>query len=347
VKHSPDNPQGRERRGKAPVALTALILIFAVVLVAVRFPGSRSALGRLVSQVTKISAPPAQPPPLPAVSTFFEPKQFDGARAFTEVRDFLGVGPRVSGTEGAEKGALYLAERLKTIGIEPDIDEFTEDTVGGPVTFRNVTGVIQGTGKGMIVLGSHYDTRSGISDAFVGANDSGSSTGILIELARLISEGKKPPRSVMFAFFDGEECKKQYGPNDGLHGSCRLADKLVRQGTASAVKAFILLDMVGDKDLSVTIPLNSSPVLASYVLDSSREEKARDKFSLFQGSMVDDHVHFLKAGMPAIDIIDFEFGSKPGLNDYWHSTEDTLDKLSAESLQTVGRVVLRTMNKLM
>lgn len=151
----------------------------------------------------------------------------------------------------------------------------------------------------------------------------------------------------MFAFFDGEECKKQYGPKDGLHGSCRLADKLVRQGKVRTVKAFILLDMVGDKDLSVTIPFNSSHVLASFVLDSAREENARDKFSLFQGNMVDDHVPFLKAGIPAIDIIDFEFGSKPGLNDYWHTPEDTLDKLSADSLQTIGRVVLRMLNKLM
>ena len=343
---SNNNPQYNERNGRARFALTALILIMAVVLVAIRFPGSRLALGRMLPHMQKTGASPFEPSAT-AAQNIFDPQQFNGSNAFKEVADFIAIGPRVSGTEGAEKAATYIAGKLKAIGIEPAIDEFTTDTVSGKTTFRNVVGLIQGTGDGLIIFGSHYDTKSGISDTFIGANDSGSSTGILIELARIIHEGKRPARSVMFAFFDGEECKKQYGPNDGLHGSCRLADKLVTEGTSRSVKAFILLDMVGDKDLTVMLPFNSSPTLASLVLDSAREDKSRDKFSLYQGSMLDDHVPFLKAGMPAIDIIDFEFGSKPGLNDYWHTPEDTLDKVSPDSLQTIGRVVLRSLNKLM
>ena len=179
MKNSPNSPQDRERRGRAPFALTALILLLAVVLVAVRFPGSKSVIRHLLPHIAKTSAPSSEPSQ-PVVSRTFDPKQFDGSCAFKEVADFIAIGPRVSGTEGAEKAAQHLAGRLKAIGIEPEIDEFTEDTVAGSVTFRNVTGVIQGTGDGLILLGSHYDTRSGISDTFIGANDSGSSTGILL-----------------------------------------------------------------------------------------------------------------------------------------------------------------------
>jgi len=322
--------------GVAGIALIGLAVVF--------YPEIRSVLPHPPSSVAQQPTDKAAPAPS---AIFADPLKLDGARALKEATEFVAIGPRVSGTEGDEKAAQYIAKRLKDFEIEPEIDEFTQDTVAGEVKFRNIIGLVPGTGSKIIILASHYDTRSDISEGFVGANDSGSSTGLLLELARVLHEGKQPSSTIMFAFLDGEECKKKYGKNDGLHGSYHLASKLVKQGKARQVSAFILLDMIGDRNLSVTIPLNSTPELTSLVLVSAREEGVREKFCILPGSMIDDHVPFLKARIPSVDIIDFQYGSEPGKNDYWHSTDDTIDKLSAESLQTIGRVVLRTLNKLM
>lgn len=288
----------------------------------------------------------ATPPP-GAGRMFFQPELLDGQRAYEEVADLVALGPRVSDTPGAQKAAEHIAARLKETGVHTAIDEFIEETAAGSTVFRNVVGTLQGDGSRIIVIGSHYDTRAGISDDFVGANDSGSSSGLLLELARVIGATTNPPATFYLVFFDGEECRESYSARDGLHGSCRFAEKLTDMDLSRKVLGFILLDMVGDKDLSVTIPLNSSPPLANLVLTAAREEGARDKFKLHSGSILDDHVPFLKARMQAVDIIDFQYGSTPGKNDYWHSADDTMDKLSPESLQTVGRVVLRMLNSML
>jgi Zn-dependent M28 family amino/carboxypeptidase len=151
---------------------------------------------------------------------------------------------------------------------------------------------------------------------------------------------------VWLVFLDGEECLVNYGAHDGLHGSRHLADKLVSEGRAAKVKAFILADMIGDKDLSVTIPRNSDPALMAAVFKAATEAGTRTVFSLCDYSILDDHQPFLDKGIPAIDLIDFQYGSSPGLNDYWHTPNDTLDKLSANSLEIVGQVILRALNDL-
>jgi len=275
------------------------------------------------------------------------PASFDGRAALEEVRAFIALGPRVSGTPGAARAAQYIAARLETLGIDPLVEEFTALTVAGLVTFRNVTGVIPGNGKATVVIGSHYDTKSGISATFAGANDAGSSTGLLLRLAAQLQAAAPLPADVVVAFFDGEECLRRYGPRDGLHGSRHLARALVRNRRADRVRAVVILDMIGDRDLQVTIPRNSSARLITLAFDAAAELGVRDKFALARGMVTDDHVPFLEGGMPAIDLIDFEFGSAPGRNDYWHTTQDTLDKLSAESLETVGRVTLQMLNRLM
>lgn len=284
----------------------------------------------------------AVPPPHNRIT----PDALSGQRALTEVERFIALGPRVSGTEGAAKAAAYLRDRLASLGIEPIVDAFEERTPKGPVTFRNVIGVLEGSGEHTVILASHYDTKAGISPSFTGANDSGSSTGLLLELAAVFKNAAPHPHTLLFAFLDGEECIEEYGPHDGLHGSRRLAATLVRNQRAARVTAVLVLDMVGDRDLTVTLPRNSTPHLLALVLDSARQEGARLHFSLAPHAIIDDHVPFLEAGMPAIDIIDFQFGSAPNKNDYWHTDEDTIDKLSAESLETLGRVVIHTVRKL-
>lgn len=210
----------------------------------------------------------------------------------------------------------------------------------GELMFRNVRGRIPGTGDRVVLLGSHYDTKTGI-EGFVGANDSGSSTGLLLELARVLQANGPQPLGIQFAFFDGEESRLRYGPNDGFHGSRHWAEAMEADGSLSNLAAMILLDMVGDRDLTITIPRNGTPWLTSLAFDAARTEGARQRFQLYPYTVGDDHEEFFARGVPAIDLIDFQFGSAPGKNDYWHTAQDTLDKLSAESLGLVGRVAAR------
>lgn len=273
--------------------------------------------------------------------------QFDALCAYAQVSSFVSLGPRDSGTPGSELAASYLLSRLETLGFEPVLDSFEDDTPRGKVTFRNVMGIIEGTQRQTIILGSHYDTKSGISDRFCGANDSGSSTGLLLELGRCLKASGPLPADIVLAFFDGEECMQKYADNDGLHGSRHLASTLARNGKSKNVLAVIVIDMIGDRQLNVTVPRNSHPELVSHVFAAARDEGVRETFSLSRTDILDDHVPFLQRGMPAVDLIDFDFGAKPGQNDYWHTDADTMDKIGAESLDTVGRVVLRTVDRIL
>lgn len=271
---------------------------------------------------------------------------FDGARAFAETEALVQISPRDAGTGGGRIAAIHLETRLKALGYKTVVDTFSEETPTGKMFFNNVLGRLPGNTDRLIILASHFDTKAGISEDFQGANDSGSSSGILLELARVLSEGAPFETEFLVAFFDGEECRTKYGPTDGLHGSRRLAKQILAGGGADWVEAVILLDMVGDKDLNITVPRNSSQKLVKELFFAAHEIGVRPVFSLGPGSILDDHVPFLLAGMPAIDVIDFEYGSAPGLNDYWHTPNDTMDKLSAESMQTVGDVVLRMVENL-
>lgn len=284
------------------------------------------------------------PPAAPQAAVPAEaPARFEvsGEAALEEVRRFVELGPRDAGTPGAEKAANYLRARLEEIGLEAEIQEFREASPRGPDTvFRNVLGRIPGTGGSILLLGSHYDTKSGIA-GFEGANDSGSSTGLLLELARALKRDAPHGMEIRFAFFDGEECLVEYGPNDGFHGSRHLAEAMEADGSLSNVAAMILLDMVGDRDLTVTIPRNGTPWLAALAFEAARAEGARKHFQLYPYAVGDDHEAFFRRGVPAIDLIDFHFGSAPGQNDYWHTAADAMDKVSAESLGLVGRVAAR------
>lgn len=281
--------------------------------------------------------------PAPAAEPAVEvpaPVEVSGEAALEEVRRFVELGPRDSGTAGAEKAANYLMGRLRELGVEAEIQEFRDASPKGEIVFRNVLGRLPGDGQRIVLLGSHYDTKAGI-EGFAGANDSGSSTGLLLELARAMAREAPHPAEIRFAFFDGEECMEAYGPADGFHGSRHLAETMAADGSLSNVAAMILLDMVGDRDLTVTIPRNSTPWLVSLAFDAARAEGVRGRFQLAPSAIGDDHEAFFSRGVPAIDLIDFQFGSAPGRNDYWHTAEDTMDRVSAESLGAVGRVAAR------
>jgi Zn-dependent M28 family amino/carboxypeptidase len=151
---------------------------------------------------------------------------------------------------------------------------------------------------------------------------------------------------VIFAFFDGEECKIEYNVHDGLHGSCRMVEWLAKNRQNNSVLALILLDMVGDKDLKVEIPPNSSGKLMQMTFDAAHKINARKCFTIGKEAILDDHVPFLNADIPAIVLIDFHYGSAPDKNDYWHTTNDTIDKISADSMETAGKVAIELFNNI-
>jgi len=194
----------------------------------------------------------------------------------------------------------------------------------------------------VIIIASHYDTKYFSDFNFVGANDGGSSSGALLELARCAA--MMP--NVWFVFFDGEEAVKEYSNDDGLVGSRFFVEQLKADKRVDWIKGVILLDMVGDANLNVTLPGNSTGKLVENVFAAARDVGSRDYFSLGKTDMLDDHVPFLRVGIPAVDLIDFEYGSAPGKNDFWHTEKDTLDKLSPRSLEIVGQTTLRLLTRL-
>lgn len=253
--------------------------------------------------------------------------------------------PRDAGTPGAERAAGWIAERLRERGLTARIDTFTDPTPRGPKQFHNVLAEIPGASDEWIILLSHFDTMSGIGGGFEGANDSGSSTGLLIEMAAALQAAGPYRHNLLFGFMDGEECMVSYSERDGFHGSKRLARQQKQSG--AKIRAVILMDMVGDRDLKLLVPRNSTASLRLLALEAAEATGDRAKIGLFDGDIYDDHQAFLDLGYPAVNLIDFEFGSKPGRNDYWHTPADTMDKICPDSLLVTGRIVMEMLNRLL
>ncbi len=279
----------------------------------------------------------------PSVKLHFTPKQ--ASNAFQLVENFIRENtPRDAGTPNGARAAEWLCAELRNNGIDAQIDRFTDHSPHGTSTFANVLGEVRGTDKDWIVLLSHFDTKSGVGSGFQGANDSGSSTGLLLELARIINNAKPLSFNFLFGFMDGEECMITYSENDGLHGSKRLARQMKARN--NTIKAVILMDMIGDRDLTITLPSNSTAELKVMALRAAEAVGYRDKIGLYNGAILDDHQAFLDLGYPAVNLIDFHFGSRPEQNDYWHTMEDNMEKISADSLLVTGRIVMEMINRL-
>ena len=264
---------------------------------------------------------------------------FDGNNALREVERLVAFSPRDTGTPGGHAAAQHIATRLEKLGLSVEIDSFTDTTPEGPKAMMNVLAYLPGRSGDAVILGSHFDTMPGIPD-FEGANDSGSSTGVLLELARVLKD-QPLQHEIIFAFFDGEEGIANFIPGDGLHGSRHYASRLVKEGQLERYRAMILLDMIGDQNLTFTVPANSDPALLKSLIKAARKLNVVEKIMLRPDiNIIDDHVPFLAIDIPAIDLIDFHFGSDEMLNDYWHTEEDSLDKLSVESLKISGDITL-------
>jgi Zn-dependent M28 family amino/carboxypeptidase len=233
--------------------------------------------------------------------------------------------------------ANYLLDAASAAGADVRRDMFVAKTPKGERRFTNlVASFKRNPDAPWVVLVSHYDTKTGVDCP--GANDGASTSGLLVALAGVLYNHRTQNDNVMLIWTDGEECMNAYVEDDGLWGSRHAAKSLKESGVK--VKAVICLDMLGDKDLHVSIPKNSSPALSKIALAAAKKAGVADKVSRVDLLVKDDHVPFLEAGFKSIDLIDFEYGSAPGLNDYWHTAKDTPDKISEESLFTAGKLVV-------
>ena len=268
----------------------------------------------------------------PAPAT--EAPAFDGATALKHVERLVGLGPRVAGTPGGVRAREYIVSELRRIpGVQVQVKPFEADTPHGRLSLANVIAVLPGQRPDVVMLAGHYDTKLFAQFQFVGANDGGSSTALLLELARRLAAR---PRDYTYwlVWFDGEEARVTWTERDSLYGSRQLATELARDKRLP--RALILVDMIGDRDLAIRREAHSATWLTQIIWDTAARLGHGRHFLRDTIPVEDDHVPFLRLGVPATLLIDFDFPA-------WHTADDTLDKVSAASLTVVGQVVLEAL----
>jgi glutaminyl-peptide cyclotransferase len=258
------------------------------------------------------------------------------------LRAVVGFGPRPIGSPNHKKLENYIFRHLQGDAVEDDA--FTVDTPQGKFPVRNIIAKFPGTRDGVIVIAGHYDTNYPLRNTgYVGANDGGSSTAILLELATQLRGKKRDGYSVWLLWTDGEEAVQQWTATDSLYGTRHLAEKWRNDGTLKRIKALLLADMIGDADLNVDRDANSTPWLEDMVYQAATQLGYQSHFFARTIGEEDDHIPFLHLGVPCADLIDFDYGYG---NVFWHTPQDTIDKLSPKSLEIVGSVILETVRML-
>src|SRR5712671_7769987 len=263
---------------------------------------------------------------------------FDGKRAFAHVAKQVSFGPRPSGSPAIAHLQDYLQSELKSYGCNVETDAFGADTPVGRLSMKNILVKIPGEKPGVILLGTHYDTL--LMDNFVGADDGGSSTALMLELARLLCP-QKGKYAVWIAFFDGEEAMKHWSDTDSRYGSRQMAARLSISGDIKKIKAFLLADIVGGRQARFPRESSSTPALVDLFWETAARLGYSALFVNDSSSAEDDHDSFLKRGVPSVDVIG-DFVN----NGYWHTPQDALDKISPKTLAIVGHVFLESVKQL-
>jgi peptidase M28-like protein len=263
---------------------------------------------------------------------------FDGKRAFAHVAKQVGFGPHPSGSPAIVQVQEYLLAELKSYGCTVETDSFGADTPVGRLSMKNILVKIPGEKPGILLLGTHYDTL--LMDNFVGADDAGSSTAVMLELARLLcpQHGKY---AVWIAFFDGEEAMKHWSDSDSRYGSRQMAARLAASGDIKKIRAFLLADIVGGRKARFLRESSSTPALVDLIWNTSAKLGYSAIFLNEATGAEDDHDSFLKRGVPAVDVIG-DFLN----NGYWHTPQDSLDKISPKMLAITGHVFLESVKQL-
>jgi glutaminyl-peptide cyclotransferase len=276
---------------------------------------------------------------------------FDGAKAYDFTAKLVSFGPRPPGSDAIRQTQDYIRSQLQSFGCAVDVDDFHAQTPNGEVPMKNIVAEIPGTGQGIIVLLTHYDTLR--LDNFVGADDGGSSSGLMLEMARIFCASGRPkqPNSLWIAFLDGEEAQvvengqPQWASDesDSVYGSRELAARLSVSGDLKRVRAVILADMIGQKSLHILREQDSTRWLVELIWQTATRLGYGQIFLPQYAQVSDDHDPFLKRGAPAADVIDLQDYSREG---YWHTTQDTMDKLSPRSFAIAGHVILESVTAL-
>jgi hypothetical protein len=262
-------------------------------------------------------------------------EQFSGDKAFAHVQRLVDFGPRPAGSKALDQSREYIEDELHRAGWQVTRQAFSDNTPRGKIQFVNLVARFPAQRKTttpVFLLCSHYDTKTFDTVRFVGANDGGSSTALLLELARVIGQHPDLAVKIELVFFDGEEAYEQFSQTDGLYGS-RYFAKQLQSGGAKQFRGGMLFDMVGDPSLDVTLPADSPPDMARNIFAAAEALKSRSHFTFFDRELIDDHAPLNAIGIPMIDVIDFDYP-------WWHTADDTVDKISPQSLQIVGSVAL-------
>jgi glutaminyl-peptide cyclotransferase len=276
-------------------------------------------------------------PVAPATDVPDAPK-INATRAMQYTKEVTAFGARPIDSANHKKLEDYIVAHLK--GDQVENDSFTADTVEGRFPVRNIIAKYPGNKDGIIVIAGHYDTVYSLRNTrFVGANDGGSSTAILLEIANQLRGKKREGYSVWLVWTDAEEAVRQWSETDSLYGTKHLAARWQQDGTIKKIKAFLLADMIGDADLNIERETNSTPWLEDLVYQAATKLGYQSHFFARSLEIEDDHLPFVKLGVPCADIIDLDYGYN---NVFHHSVEDTVDKLSPKSLQIAGDVILQT-----
>ena len=272
-------------------------------------------------------------------STLAAAAGFSGAAALEFTRRAVEFGPRPSGSEAIHQLQSYILTQLKTCKCQVSEDAFTPQTPKGPIAMKNIVAKFPGKSGKAVVITGHYDTKLFPGRKFVGASDGGSSTGLLLELARVLA-GQVRTDDVYLVWLDGEEAvRTEWAGQDNLYGSRHLAELWSKDGMAAKIKSLINVDMIGDKHLNIKQEQNSNAKLRQLVWKTAADLGYQAYFVNEAITIEDDHMEFLKRGIPSLDLIDFDY-------EPWHTDEDTMDKLSAQSLEIVGTVVVNVIQRL-
>jgi glutaminyl-peptide cyclotransferase len=258
--------------------------------------------------------------------------KFDSSNAWEHLRYLVSLGPRPAGSPAIEQSRKYIREQLSRAAVTVTEQAWDDQTPAGPVHMVNLAATIPGASKDRLIIAGHYDTKRIREFRFLGANDGGSSAAFLIELARVL-KARRNALTIELLFLDGEEAVFEWQGNDHTYGSRHYVNTAKRDGSLASVKALLLVDMIADRDLRMKRDSNSTGWLTDAIWQSARRLQLSDYFSDERTQIEDDHLPFLEAAVPSVDIIDLEYPA-------WHTAQDTMDAVSARSMQVVGDAVL-------
>ena len=275
---------------------------------------------------------------------------FDSRQTYVYTKEIAGFGERWPGSPGHKKTENLIRQVLQKDGAEIETDEFVATTPRGRIPVHNIIGKFNATSdpkQRIFILAGHYDTL--FKPGFIGANDGASSTAILLAFADALAH-QKTAMQIWLVWTDLEEAINNFKGDDGLYGSRHLAQKLAANGTVSRIRGMFLLDMIGDRELNVARETGSSSSLQVFIAQAADQLGYGEYFFKYDADIIDDHMSFIKVGVPAVDVVDAQYGRMgpdfDAMGEFHHTNADTMDKVSQHSLEIVGRTILLTVELL-